>query len=364
MTFVVADRVKETSTSVGVGGFALNGALTGFQPFAAECAVGDTCYYAIQGVDAGGSPSGEWECGLGTYSALNTLTRTTVTSSSNAGVAVAFSAGDKHVFITMPAAQVAWARERLTAARTYYVATTGDDANDGLTVATPFATIQRAVNVVATTIDAGGRYVTIQLADGTYTAGVYTRALVGATSLGIQGNSVTPGNVVIATTSANAVNNNVPGFSLYVSNLKVATATSGAGVSVSHGAVTTLSGVWFGACASGHVSASGGVVSLLNNYTIAGAAPYHWRATNNGQVICNSVAITITGTPAFPSGFVLCTTRGLVDASGCTFSGSATGARYSVQTHGGVYTGTSGNTTYFPGNAAGSVQTTTYSMYY
>jgi len=62
--------------------------------------VGDTCYYSIQG-----QTTSEWEVGLGTYSSANTLTRTTVYSSSNAGAAVTFSAGTKNVFITMVASK-------------------------------------------------------------------------------------------------------------------------------------------------------------------------------------------------------------------------------------------------------------------
>jgi hypothetical protein len=62
--------------------------------------IGDTCYYSIQG-----QTTSEWEVGLGTYSSANTLTRTTVYSSSNAGSAVNFSAGTKDVFITMAASR-------------------------------------------------------------------------------------------------------------------------------------------------------------------------------------------------------------------------------------------------------------------
>ena len=108
MAFVIADRVKETSVSTGTGALTLAGAMTGFQTFAAAMAVGDTCYYAIQGVDAGGAPSGEWECGLGTYSAAGVLTRTTVTSSSNAGAAVNLSAGTKQVMLTYTASQAVY----------------------------------------------------------------------------------------------------------------------------------------------------------------------------------------------------------------------------------------------------------------
>jgi hypothetical protein len=70
----------------------------GYRTFSAVMSVSDTCYYSIQG-----QTTSEFEVGLGTYSSANTLTRTTVYSSSNAGAAVTFSAGTKNVFITIPA---------------------------------------------------------------------------------------------------------------------------------------------------------------------------------------------------------------------------------------------------------------------
>lgn len=99
MALINADRVLETSTTTGTGAFDLLGAVTGFQAFSAVCATSDTCYYSIYAVNASGVPSGEWETGLGTYSAASQLTRTTPAESSNAGAAVNFSAGTKYVMI-------------------------------------------------------------------------------------------------------------------------------------------------------------------------------------------------------------------------------------------------------------------------
>ena len=98
-----ADRVLETATTTGTGDFTLAGNVAGFQRFSAACSTGDTVYYDIEGVDANGVPTGEWETGLGTYSASNTLTRTTVIASSNSGAAVNFSGGTKRVCMPPPA---------------------------------------------------------------------------------------------------------------------------------------------------------------------------------------------------------------------------------------------------------------------
>lgn len=101
MPHITEARVLESSTSTGTGNFTLSGALTGFRTFASVCATNDTCIYYIEAVDGSGNATGAFEVGLGTYSAANTLTRTTVLRSSNANAAVNFAAGDKRVGITM-----------------------------------------------------------------------------------------------------------------------------------------------------------------------------------------------------------------------------------------------------------------------
>ena len=98
MAFVLADRVKETTTTAGTGTVTLLGASTGYQSFAA-IGDGNTTYYTIAG-----QTGSEWEVGIGTYaSSGTTLARTAVISSSNSGSLVNFSAGTKDVFVTYPA---------------------------------------------------------------------------------------------------------------------------------------------------------------------------------------------------------------------------------------------------------------------
>lgn len=104
MAHITADRTLETSTTTGTGAFTLAGAVTGHRAFGASMtSPSDTCWYAIWAVDGSGNATGDWETGLGTYSASNTLTRTTVLFSSNSNAAVSFSAGTKYVSITAQA---------------------------------------------------------------------------------------------------------------------------------------------------------------------------------------------------------------------------------------------------------------------
>jgi hypothetical protein len=97
MALVIADRVKESSTTSGTGTITLGGAVSGYQAFTA-IGNGNQCYYTIVNI----AVATEWEVGVGTYSS-STLTRDTVLSSSNAGAKVSFSAGNKEVFVTYPA---------------------------------------------------------------------------------------------------------------------------------------------------------------------------------------------------------------------------------------------------------------------
>lgn len=97
MPFVVADRVKESTITVGTGTITLAGAASGFQSFAA-IGNGNQTFYTIAHQIAP-----EWEVGIGTYTSSGvTLSRDTVLSSSNSGSLVNFSAGTKDVFVTYP----------------------------------------------------------------------------------------------------------------------------------------------------------------------------------------------------------------------------------------------------------------------
>jgi hypothetical protein len=99
MALVLADRVRETTTTTGTGSVTLAGAYTGFQTFSAAIGNANDTYYTIANI-----ATGEWEVGIGTYtSSGNILSRDTVLSSSNAGSLVVFSAGTKDVFVTQPA---------------------------------------------------------------------------------------------------------------------------------------------------------------------------------------------------------------------------------------------------------------------
>ena len=96
MAHVVADRVRETTTTTGTGTYTLAGAVTGFETFGSVGNSNTTYYCCTDGTD--------FEVGVGTYtSSGTTLARTTILQSSNSDNAVNWSSGTRQIFCTAPA---------------------------------------------------------------------------------------------------------------------------------------------------------------------------------------------------------------------------------------------------------------------
>jgi hypothetical protein len=175
MALVVADRVKETTTTTGTGAISLSGAEANFIAFSSALSDGDTTYYAI--ID---NVNQAYEVGLGTYTASgNTLARTTVLASSNSGSAVNFSAGSKDVFINYPAGKSAYldASNQLVINGTAVTSTPAElnlvDGSSAGTIVNSKAVIYGAAGEVnATTLQITGTSITATAAELNYTSGV------------------------------------------------------------------------------------------------------------------------------------------------------------------------------------------------
>ena len=100
MSLIIADRVKEITSTTGTGSFSLLGGSVGYRAFSDVMTTGDTCYYCA--VSQSGA---QWEIGTGTFSSPATLARTSIQSSSNSGSAVDFIAGTKDIFLAITATQ-------------------------------------------------------------------------------------------------------------------------------------------------------------------------------------------------------------------------------------------------------------------
>ena len=241
-------------------------------------------------------------------------------------------------------------REKLTAARTYYIRTDGSDSNTGLsnTAGGAFATIQKAWDVLAT-LDGGGFSATVRVADGSYTIGLNTqKVLVGFGSVAIVGNTATPSSCQI-TVPAGCIG---IGSGIYVSISGFRLASSGGALVIAQtGSICALSDMEFAAAPSSYQCfANGGRIELTGAIRVTGGA-VGFAGSQNGGAFGATAAITLVGTPTF-NAFVTARDASLAVFFGTTFTGSATGARYLAETNGVINTFGSGET-FLPGSSAG-----------
>jgi hypothetical protein len=96
MAFVINDRVKETTSTIGTSTVTLSGAQLGFQSFSDGIGAGNSTYYTI-------ALGNQWEVGIGSLTNATTFTRDSVISSSNTSNLVNFSSGVKDIFCALPA---------------------------------------------------------------------------------------------------------------------------------------------------------------------------------------------------------------------------------------------------------------------
>jgi len=96
------DRLLQTSTTTGTGTLTLAAAPLGFKALSTVYAVSEDLPYAIEGVDALGDLSGQWEVGRGHLDGSGNLVRDLVYSSSTGGF-VSFSSTTLRVFVSSSA---------------------------------------------------------------------------------------------------------------------------------------------------------------------------------------------------------------------------------------------------------------------
>lgn len=249
-----------------------------------------------------------------------------------------------------------WIRDKLTANRTYYVSTTGSDSNNGLSAGAPFLTIQKAINTVAA-LDISIYNVTIQLADDTYTAGMQVNGpWIGSGTVTVVGNTSTPANVVISSSGdcVKVLNNGT----ITISGMRLTTSAGYTLYALGGGSnIWVGSGIIFGSAAQGHMRTDlGSYITLRNAYTISGGGQQHMLTNTNGIIEVSGITVTLSGTPAFSDRFASSLSGGQISIWNVTYSGGATGSRYSVSANAVINT-FGQSTSYLPGNAAGSTAT-------
>lgn len=237
---------------------------------------------------------------------------------------------------------------------TVYVnpATGSDTLNNGLSALAPFATIQKACDVVGYLYDQRGFTATIQLADGNYTDPVL---ITGGAPYVIVGNNATPANIVHA--AVGACNFKVRNAKLTISGMELRNLVGGfVELLADHGGDITFTSMRFGATDGDQLQASGGKIHGSGAYSIVGNMGSHGHARYRGLIDIDSAVCTLPAGVAIANYFF-----GINDASvhftNSSFAGAgagtgSTGVRALIHNSAnfdsnGVFTLTS-----LPGNAA------------
>jgi len=253
-------------------------------------------------------------------------------------------------------------RECLTAARTYYVRTDGNDSNTGLvdSAGGAFLTIQKAINVVST-LDTNSYVVTIDVGNGTYTDTNTLKDVVGVSDVDqliILGDETTPSNVVISTTSSNCVIA-APRTPWTLKGIKVQTTTSGNGLFSAYAtSYLRFQNIDFGACVTNHISVFGGFIHAIGNFSISGNAGVHANVKFGGFYQGANRTVTFLANIALTQ-FIYTENLSYVSMATMTFTMgvfTCTGQRYNINGNAVVNTNGAG-AIYLPGNAAGATAT-------
>lgn len=263
-------------------------------------------------------------------------------------------------------------RDKLTAARTYYVRTDGNDSNTGLvnTAAGAFLTVQKAINVAAT-LDSNNFDVTIQLAQGqgavTFAlgSGLVAKTMIGGGSVIIVGDETTPSNVVLDCGATNGTGLLADATKTVYQVRGVKLTAAGAGTSFGlyafHGGYIQFQNIVFGAGWLQQLrAADAGLLAATGNFSIAGSASGGGGglalSAVAGIIRVQNVTITISSGLAFDN-FVGSNSCGVVVLTGITWAGSSfAGPRYSLIGNGVLNSGGQA-TTWIPGGAAGTTAT-------
>lgn len=257
-------------------------------------------------------------------------------------------------------------RETLTAARTYYVRSDGNNANDGLTNSAGGAklTIAGALSA-AYSIDAKGQNVTINIAAGTWTENISVDSLIpGLNRLYFVGAG--ENSTIIGANSGTALLINVP-IRYQIQNLTLGAVGGGNSVGLwgRYGSVGYLTGgnVGFNGLTARAIGIDTGanVESTSGEIRLRGNTPSVFYFVSGASATLTAGCTVKTMTPITCSGgfaALLSASATIVPTFDLT-AGAVTGPRYSVSRCGALTVNGAG-ANFLPGSTAGTVDAVSY----
>jgi len=246
---------------------------------------------------------------------------------------------------------------------------TGDDSDDGLTAATAFRTIGRAIDEIAR-VNLNDHNVTVTVAPGEYTESVTLPPLSGNGRAYINGSPSNPGLTVIHPSSGFCIHwadlFGVEGW--FIDGFKVTSTNDGTylgqGILGGNGSVS-LSNMEFGPCNYAHVVCGGGCRLTLGGPTtkwkISGGAQHH-MIFGGASLINLKPQMEITNAPNFSQAFIWLNNLSIGSfqftsiTPGAANSGhTVTGKKFKVDSNSIMTVGA--GLDYLPGSIAGTTNT-------
>lgn len=227
-------------------------------------------------------------------------------------------------------------REKLSAARTYFVRSDGSDAVgvtglvDASSASAPncaFLTIGKVLTVAAA-LDASTFDVTIKLQDNTWAENVTLPKMTGSGTFMLRSTSGTAASCIISPASGSAVGIAGGGNRWWLQDFEVRSAAgANEGIDVDTAGFVIMFNVHYGSVGRHHFQVGAYAQALFAaGYTIRGncGTGAHMHAHRGGFIQAASIGtVTITGRRSLPSGFVFTESDAQVFAPGITFAGDA-----------------------------------------
>ncbi|NYZ17516.1 hypothetical protein HL658_33660 [Azospirillum sp. RWY-5-1] len=235
--------------------------------------------------------------------------------------------------------------EVLEGGRTYHVRVDGDDTNDGLGDSPERAlrTIQRAVDILYSSVDFAGHDVTIQVGAGFYpdTNVTIRGPHRGGGRLIIQGDVEHPGRVVLDSgwdRESMATIWVVNGAAVYLRGLHIRATSCDPGLLATglratfRGIIFLIGPMEFGDAAYAQILAGNAQFTILDGYKIVGGARYHLFSSTGSNIATSGDPekfVVIEGEPHFSHAFACAQTMSVINWR-YPFHGKATGPRHLV----------------------------------
>lgn len=239
-----------------------------------------------------------------------------------------------------------------------YVATNGNDNNDGLTLATPKKTIQAAVNALKN-VDGRGHNMFVEIGAGTFDCGttIAIHPFNNAVGSRITFRGAGKGITILKIASGNVFSNYGP--YVYARDMTIQ-----GGVYCSESGIIQLDGdLALGPVQSNggtHVAANrkGKVLITATSCDVYGDADSFLRVVSDGGSIeVNTTGINFINTPTFGTATCLAVGGYIYWNKSCTYKGTAKGKRFVLDYAGSICCGVIDPNAFLPGNAVGEVRT-------